>query len=52
MNTDKIDNGLTAATLEEKWKTDFQWQERNPFNNRMRRALSWASSRRAGTRAG
>ncbi len=41
MNSDKFANGLTASTLEGKWKSNFQWEERNPFNNRMRRSLSW-----------
>ena len=41
MDVDKIASSLTVATLGAKWKTDFHWQERNPFNNRMRRALSW-----------
>ena len=41
MSTDRIAEGLTASTLEAKWKSNFQWQERNPFNNRMRRATSW-----------
>ena len=41
MSSDEIANGLTASTLEEKWKSNFEWQERNPFNNRMRRATSW-----------
>ena len=41
MSTDRIAEGLTASTLEAKWKSNFQWQERNPFNNRMRRAASW-----------
>ena len=41
MSTDRIAEGLTASTLEAKWKSKFRWQERNPFNNRMRRATSW-----------
>ena len=40
MSTDRIAEGLTASTLEAKWKSNFQWQEGNPFNNRMRRATS------------
>lgn len=41
MSSDRIAEELTAATLEAKWKTNFLWQKRNPFNNRIRRALSW-----------
>ena len=42
MNADKIANGLTAATLEAKWKINLDPEERhNPLNLRMRRALSW-----------
>ena len=41
MSSDSIAEGLTAASLETKWKSNFQWQKRNPFNNRIRRALSW-----------
>ena len=41
MNADRISNGLTAATLEAKWKHNLQWQERSPFKNRMCRSLSW-----------
>ena len=41
MSSDSIVEGLTAASLEAKWKSNFQWQTRNPFNNRIRRALSW-----------
>ena len=41
MSSDSIAGGLTAAALDAKWKSRFQWQERNPFNNRMRRAISW-----------
>lgn len=41
MNPHRIDEGLTAAALETKWKSNFQWEERNPFNNRMRRSTSW-----------
>ena len=41
MNSDSIDGGLSADALEAKWKSNFQWEERNSFNNRMRRATSW-----------
>ena len=41
MSSNGIADGLTAAMLETKWKSNFQWQKRNPFNNRIRRALSW-----------
>ncbi len=42
MSGDKIANGLSAATLEARWKTNPDSEQRqNPFNLRMRRALSW-----------
>ena len=41
MSSDSIAEGLTAATLEAKWKSNFQWEDLNPFNHRMRRAISW-----------
>ena len=42
MSSDKIAAGLTAATLEAKWKSNPDSEQRqNPFNLRMRRALSW-----------
>ncbi|MCY3692361.1 MAG: HEPN domain-containing protein [Chloroflexota bacterium] len=41
MISDSVAEGLSAAALEAKWKSKFRWQERNPFNNRIRRALSW-----------
>ena len=42
MSSDEIVNGLTAATLEAKWKSNPDSEQRqNPFNLRMRRATSW-----------
>ena len=42
MSSNEIVNGLTAATLETKWKSNPDSERRqNPFNLRMRRALSW-----------
>ncbi len=41
MSLNSIIEGLTASTLEAKWKSNFRWWEHNPFNNRMRRATSW-----------
>lgn len=42
MRSYEIDNGLTAATLETKWRSNPDSEQRqNPFNLRMRRATSW-----------
>lgn len=41
MRRDTIVERLSFSTLESKWKSNFEWQERNPFNDRMRRAASW-----------
>lgn len=41
MSTDGIVGGLTAATLEAKWRSARQTDEREDFDLRMRRALSW-----------
>ena len=42
MSTDSTADGLTASTLEAKWKSNPNAEQRqNPFNLRMRRALSW-----------
>ena len=42
MSTDGIVGGLTAATLEAKWRINPDSEQRqNPFNLRMRRATSW-----------
>ena len=42
MSIDGIGDGLTASTLEAKWKNTPTSEElRNPFNLRMRRAISW-----------
>ena len=42
MSPDETANRLTAATLEAKWKSNPDSEQRqNPFNLRMRRALSW-----------
>ena len=41
MRRDTIVECLSFSTLESKWKSNFEWQERNPCNNRMRRAASW-----------
>ena len=42
MSSDEIVNGLTAATLEAKWRSNPDSEQRqNPFNLRMRRATSW-----------
>ncbi len=42
MSPDSIAEGLTAATLEAKWKSNPDSEQRqNPFNLRMRRSTSW-----------
>ena len=42
MSSDRIGEGLTAATLEVKWKSSPNAETRgNPLNLRIRRALSW-----------
>ncbi len=42
MSSDSNAEGLTAASLEAKWKSNPDSEQReNPFNLRMRRALSW-----------
>ncbi len=42
MSSDSIAEGLSAATLESKWKINPDSEQRqNPFNLRMRRATSW-----------
>lgn len=41
MSTYKMQERLTAAALEAKWRSSFDTEEPNDFNTRMRRATSW-----------